>query len=244
MASTHAWADLAPHVPVGPVAALCAHERVVRGEAVDAATVPGAEVLGLPLALQGWESEYLVASYRPDRVDAAGPDPIRGRSLPDTAGWEPVDDPEVTEAWHDLVRPWTAQSEGRARIAAVLGDAPGAIAALGGEAPRGARIDGAEALVIMAWAGASGGARGRRRGAAAGRDRAWAAAAAIAGFPADDPPDPDALGAAVAELRWYAWDASDLGSGSGWVLRLAVEDPVEGLAWAIDASDRGERSGA
>jgi len=29
-ASTHTWAELAPHAPAGPVAALAAHERVVR----------------------------------------------------------------------------------------------------------------------------------------------------------------------------------------------------------------------
>ena len=53
---------------------------------------------------------------------------------------------------------------------------------------------------------------GCRRGAAAGRDRAWAAAAALAGFTPDDPPDADALGAAIGRLlsdpvqlaTWYS----------------------------------------
>ena len=31
-ASTHTWAELAPHAPPGPLAAVTAHERVVRGE--------------------------------------------------------------------------------------------------------------------------------------------------------------------------------------------------------------------
>ncbi|MBA3622756.1 MAG: hypothetical protein H0W51_10655, partial [Euzebyales bacterium] len=43
------------------------------------------------------------------------------------------------------------------------------------------------------------------------------------------------LGRAVAELRWYRWTTPDL--EAGWVLRLAVADPVDGLAWAVDAVD-------
>lgn len=243
-ASTHSWADLAPHATPGPVAALCAHECAVRGEVIDPATVPAAGVLAPPLVLASWEPEYLLATYRPDRVEAPGPDPIRGRPLPEGTVETVSADAEVADAWREVVRPWTAQSEGRARIAAVRGDACGAIGALGVREARGAWVDGAEALLRMAWAGASGGAHGRRRGAAAGRNLAWAAAAALAGYTPDEPPDADALGEAVGELRWLVWDATDADAGSGWVLRLAVEDPIEGLAWALDASDRGERPGA
>ncbi|MBA2528947.1 MAG: hypothetical protein H0V19_03115, partial [Euzebyales bacterium] len=35
--------------------------------------------------------------------------------------------------------------------------------------------------------------------------------------------------------RWYRWTTPDL--EAGWVLRLAVADPVDGLAWAVDAVD-------
>jgi hypothetical protein len=37
------------------------------------------------------------------------------------------------------------------------------------------------------------------------------------------------------ELRWYLWDAGE--PETGWVLRLAVEDPEAGLAWAVAAVD-------
>src|SRR5262249_38730535 len=40
-ASTHEWADLAPHAPYGPPSVLAAHERVVRGEDLIGATLPG-----------------------------------------------------------------------------------------------------------------------------------------------------------------------------------------------------------
>jgi hypothetical protein len=92
-----------------------------------------------------------------------------------------------------------------------------------------------DALALLAWAAASGGAHGRRRGAARGRFDAWWAAAALTGLDDDWPPDPDELGAAIAELRWWWWDAAE--PDTGWTLRIALEDPVDGLAWAVTAVD-------
>ena len=68
---------------------------------------------------------------------------------------------------------------------------------------------------------------------AAGRFDAWWAAAALVDL--DWPPSPAELGEAVASMRWWCWDAGDL--AGGWVLRLAIEDPETGIAWAIDAHD-------
>ena len=93
----------------------------------------------------------------------------------------------------------------------------------------------AEAMALMAWTAASGGAHGRRRGMAAGRFAAWWAAAAVTGLLDDFPPDPHELGDAVAELRWWVWD--EVGPRTGWSCRIAVEDPADGLAWALDATD-------
>jgi hypothetical protein len=87
----------------------------------------------------------------------------------------------------------------------------------------------------MAWAAASGGAHGRRPGAAAGRFGAWWAVAALAGLLDDWPVAPDRLGAAVGDLQWFAWDAEE--PATGWRLQIAVEDPVRGRAWAIAAGD-------
>ena len=70
------------------------------------------------------------------------------------------------------------------------------------------------------------------------RSGAWWALAALTGLLDDWPPSPDQLGAAAAPLRWYRWaDPSDT---AGWSLRLAVEDPDEGLAWAVAATDHAE----
>jgi hypothetical protein len=87
----------------------------------------------------------------------------------------------------------------------------------------------------MAWAAASGGAQGRRPGAAAGRFGAWWAVAALAGRLDEWPGGPADLGEAAAGLRWYAWDAAE--PATGWRLQIAVEDPASSLAWAIAAVD-------
>jgi hypothetical protein len=108
------------------------------------------------------------------------------------------------------------------------------VAALGHREHRLGRVTPASAMARMAWAAASGGAHGVRRGAALGRFDAWWAAAALAGL--DWPPDPDALGAAIDRLSWWVWD--DGMPGTGWILRLAATDPAEGWTAALDATDR------
>jgi hypothetical protein len=236
-ASNHTWADLAPHLEPSPITALVAHERVVRGECIDPKTVAHAEVLGVPLELAPWEPEYLLPVYRPDRVEQPGPDPIRGRPLAvDDAPADALDDADAVHALRDLVRPWTASSDGYARVVAVRGDAVGAVGALGMRDVRGSWVDAAEALTWLAWAGSSGGRHGRRRGAAAGRDLAWAAAAACAGFEPGERLEPATVGDAIDELRWLVWSAPDV--STGWVLRIAIEDPTDGIAFACDAADR------
>ncbi len=234
-ASTHEWSELAPHVPYGPPAVLAAHERVVRGEDLTGATLPGPPVLDLPLRLARWEPDYLLAHYRSDGVDLPGPSP---------PSYEPVDAPArtpdgaqdaATDALVDAVRAWTEGSEGRAEAVTVRGDAPDAIAALGRDRIRITELASSDALRALAWAGASGGAYGRRPGAAAGRFAAWWAGAALTRLLDEWPVDADVLGDRVTTLRWYGWDSG--GTVTGWQLHLAVEDPAAGRAWAIAAID-------
>ncbi|MGQ0826293.1 MAG: hypothetical protein ACT4OX_14890 [Actinomycetota bacterium] len=231
-ASTHTWAALSPHVAPGPVAALAAYERVVRGERVDPATVAPTEVLTVPLALQRWEPDYEVATYYPDRLEVPAPVLPRGRALILPEPGARLDDVGVEQAMRDLVRAWTAGSEGEARVVAVEGDAHAAIAALSLEDVRGAWCSLPEAVALLAWAGASGGRHGRRRGAAAGRDLAWGVLRSLLGLEHDETPaEEDA-----DRLRWCVFSARD--ATSGWILRLAVDDPDERLAWAVDARDQ------
>ncbi len=232
VAATHTWADLAPHLPPGPERDVVAHERVIRGDAVSEPDAVGT-VVELPLTLAGWEPSYPVARYLGDRAEFPSPTrPAFDRHrLP--SGAETLDDPETVDALLALVTPWQDESTGRVEAVAVEGGPSAAIGALGPSEALLARIEPAAAFAWMAWAGASGGARGRRRGAAHGRFGAWWAATALAGL--EWPPDPDALGRAVTDLEWFLWsDGADL----GWTLRLAVADPADGIAWAITAVDQ------
>lgn len=237
-AQHHHWQAVASHLPEGPTAALFAHECVARGEFVDE-PVPASDVLTVPLRRAPWEPEYLLAEYRVDGVDVDAPEPPRGTALEPSAPGTPLDDDDTIDAvgaLRGVATAWQAQSDAWVIAVGVEGDAAAAIAACGIDAAvRIAPLSPQEALVWLAWAGASGGARGRRRGAAAGRDAAWHAVAALCGFDPHAPLDADELGEAIEELRWWWWQAAD--ALTGHVLRLAAEDPIDGVAFAISAVD-------
>jgi hypothetical protein len=239
-ASTHAWSDLAPFLAPTPPAAMAAHERVVRGDDLrgDATAAGLPVVLDLPLALEPWEPSYAVAEYTAERLDA--PAPVPSRPCPSILRrWpppvRPADDPESVSALAELASTWVGESNGRAVAAAVHGSAGAAVAALGAPSFRLAELSAGDALALMAWAAASGGAHGRRRGAAVGRFGAWWAVAAVGGLLAEWPLPAEEIGDVLRALRWFSWDAGE--PEVGWVLRLAVEDEDEGLAWAVSAVD-------
>ncbi|MBM3695923.1 MAG: hypothetical protein FJW79_08330 [Actinobacteria bacterium] len=232
-ASTHCWEELAPHLPAGPARALAAGERVVRGEDLtsDGSVDPG--VLDLPLVLQPWERGYAPAVFRPDGADF--PSPARPALQPGVlprAG-PSVEDETALEAWRDLARPWAEQSNGRVEVCLVEGSAEAAVAALGWREVPAAEVDAAAGLAWLAWAAASGGAYGRRRGTAAGRAAAWWAVAALADL--EWPAEAERLGEALRAMRWLAWEPPDF--AQGWGLHLAVELGEEGLALAVAAHD-------
>jgi hypothetical protein len=186
----------------------------------------------IPLRPQNWEPAYPTAEFHRDRVDAPSPSlPLLSEARL-TVGHQ-IEDPESTTALMSLVTAWTDESNGKVAVSSVEGDAEGAIGALGPTRALLAPLRGAEALALMGWTAASGGAHGRRRGAAAGRFGAWWTLAALAGL--DWPPEPDELGRELERLQWFAW--SDLSPPTGWTFHLAVEYPDDGLAWAIAAVD-------
>lgn len=233
-ASTHTWAELEPWLPPGPVRAVVGFERVVRGEDLSSAEFDR-RVMEMPDHLAAWEDRYALPVYKPDRVECDPPVPTRLESVGLPAAGEAIDDPESVEALQDLVKTWVERSNGIAEAKAVEGSAHAAIAALGLREARMAEISANEAVAIMAWTAANGGAHGTRAGAAAGRLAAWWAGAAMADLLEEWPPDPDQLGTALRALRWWWW--SDPFPSTGWACRLAAEDPREGIAWVLNAAD-------
>jgi len=234
VAQHHRFAELRPVLADGPRVGFIAHECGLRGESIPDDV---ANPLEIPFEMQPWEPRYALAEYSDEGVDA--PTPALAVSLPavSTAGasGEVIDDPEVELAVRQLIEPWITSSNGHVEVVAVEGDAASAVGALGITGGTLHRITSQSAMAWLAWAGASGGAHGRRRGAAIGRFGAWWTIAALAGETDDWPVAADEVGAALDSLEWYWWDAGE--PRLGWELQLAVEDPVEGYAWAISAHD-------
>jgi hypothetical protein len=234
-ASTKTWEEIAPHLVAGPERALVAHERVMRGEVLDGAAIDPL-IVELPLHLESWEPAYQTVTYKSDKIEAATPPLPTAAAMaipPLDESSEPVDDADASRALLALVEHWVENSNGRSQAVCVEGPATGAVAALGVARAGLVEVPADLALAHMAWAAASGGAHARRRGAAAGRSSAWWAASEVAGL--EWPPEPQELGRVVAELNWFLW--SDGAPNTGWALRLAVESPKEGLAWALTATD-------
>ncbi|MGH2704759.1 MAG: hypothetical protein ACRDJ4_06630 [Actinomycetota bacterium] len=233
-ASTHSFEELAAHLPLAQTIGVVAAERVVRGEDLRDRPEAHPEVLELPMVLEPWEPEYVVATYQARGLEVPSPNLPPAAGLVTTSRADEAEDPEVTRALLDLVAGWVAGSNAHAEAVVVSGSVAGAIGALGFDAARIAGLTPAEAVGWMGWAAASGGAHGRWRGAAAGRSSAWWAAAIVCDL--NWPPEPDALGEEIGRLRWHRWQRE--GGEGGWELHLAVEDPSSGWSAAIAAEDR------
>ena len=177
-----------------------------------------------------------LAEYHDDGAEFPAPELPSGLadvSLPATAPAR-LDDDAVELAVRQLVEPWTAGSDGRAEVVAVEGDAAAAAAGAGRAGGPGRRAGGGRRAGL---AGVGRCQRWRPRPAAGRRRRALRRAVAgrrVRGR-ARRLAVPDELGELAGGLRWWWWDAHE--PVTGWQLQLAVEDPADGLAWAISARD-------
>ena len=233
-ASSHTWSDLEPYLEAPTIRALVAHERAIRGDIVNEGDVESA-VLEIPVTIQSWEPSYPTAKYTSDR--ATFPDDIFDIEMAWTDLGEPVGaqpDDEVSNVLMELVKPWWDDSQGKAEVVTVDGTIEQAIRVLGPHRARIAEVSLATAMEAMAWAGASGGGHGRRRGTPVGRAGAWWVLLDVLGFD-DVPEDASGLGDEAEGLRWVLWDPGD--RVGGWNLHLGVEDPGDGVAWALTAVD-------
>ena len=237
VAQRHQFDALRSELPDGPRLGFIAHECALRGQRIPSDVVNPLEI---PFAVQPWEPPYSLAVYSDDGIVADAPHlPVASEFVTMTADEHAhgtiIDDPEVTLAVRQLIEPWITSSNGRAEVVAIEGTAGCAVTALGIADGRLAPITASLAMQWLAWAGASGGAHGRRRGAAIGRFGAWWAIAAFADLIEAWPVEPDEVGEALAALDWYWWDGGE--PRLGWELQLAVADRAEGYAWAISAHD-------
>ena len=231
-ASTHSFDELAPYISSPQASGYLAAERVVRGEDLENASGTHPEVLEMPMRLQDWEPSYPLATYRAAEAEFQDPE-LKLKMVPgDPAPFESLEDDEVRRALVGLVDIWVSQSNGAVSVSIVEGSSEGAISALGFDEFSISEITPSEAFAVMAWAGASGGARGRRRGAAFGRFSAWWTGCALTDL--EWPPDPEELGAEIANLKWSLWHPA-IGV-QGWNLHLAAGS-FEGWAAAIAATD-------
>ncbi len=233
-ASSHSWADLAPHLEAPTIRALVAHERSIHGDIVDPLDVDPS-ILEIPVELQQWEPPYPVAKYASDR--ATFPDDIFDINMAWRDLGEPAQrqqDDEVCDALLDLVKPWWEDSLGKAEVVTVDGSIEEAIRTLGPHKVRLVDVSLHTALEAMAWAGASGGGHGRRRGTPIGRAGAWWILLEVLGYD-EVPEDASLLGEDGAGLRWVLWDPGD--RIGGWNLHIGIEDPQDGVSWVLSAVD-------
>lgn len=246
VAQGHRFAELAPHLDP-TVLPVVAQERVLRGE--DLADRLAAEPLGPPLRLMAFEPAYALPTYRPaERLDGGPVAEPRGAAIvePDAGPTVAPDAPPpvlptgLLRALTDLVEPWTAQSTGEVRVAAAE-DVAAAVVAAAAAPVRWWHVGVRDALAHLAFAGASGGVHGRRRGGAAGRAAAWWVALRATSADLDEV---DAAGGIdIDELEFRLEDltlalfAPVAGRPGTWSLRMALADPEAGWAVAIDAVD-------
>lgn len=243
VAQHHDWDDLVAWLPAGPVRGVVATERVARGQ--DLRGDDRAEVghLAVPARWQPWEGSPPVPTYRRDSVLAPAPE-LRGggdwRRVDGPAGGS-IGDPGLEDAAMALVGPWATASSGQVAVAVRDGSPDGVVAHLAAGA-RVRPLSTAEAVEWMTWAAASGGARGRRRGVAAGRSAVWwllrlVVAEAVTDL--QDLDDPDELEFHLADCTFLEFDT---GSDHGWRLQVAMAH-ADGCAVAIDATDTDAGSG-
>ena len=233
MAQYHRWDDLVDFLAPGHDRSLLAYERSLRGDVIDH---DEPTLLDIPCALQEWEPHYALASYSDDGIACDSPDIPNANTSISVTNAERIDDPDTVHAFRRLVEPWTAQSNGEASVAVVEGGLDDALGALGAQHPFVDSLTASEALSWLAWAGASGGAQGKRRGAATGRSEAWWLLATFTGLVDEWPCDPDEFGEVLNDLEYYVF-RDDMTPTSGWNLSLAVIDPDEGLSIAMRATD-------
>ena len=235
IAQNHQWSELREFLQPSPTSTYIAYECGIRGQRVDGELFPALES---PCSLLALETNYTLAEYDDNEAKFPTPvTPVMGNAIAVPASSaNVVHDSEVSTAFHQLVDAWTTQSNGELRISCVEGSVLDALAFLEVREARLSLLTSSDALAWLAWAGASGGAHGRRRGNALGRDAAWWTVAALTGQASNWPlGDEDSI-TAVNSLQWFWWDANE--ATTGWNVRLCVHHGDRNRSWAFMLTDK------
>lgn len=244
IAQNHTWDQLAEFLPHDPQSTYVAYECALRGNIISNSEqlFPALEI---DVQCATWEPQYQLAVYTDNDATFDAPNlppttsAIKCAAKPSNSraadGLDVAQD--VERAAHQLVDAWTAQSNGHCATAIISGDALSALGALGALQDSSINlraISPQEAMKWLAWAGSSGGAHGRRRGAATGRFAAWWMLAALGDATDAWPLSADQARDIAEQWSWSWWDN---GPATGWNLQLAASNETTGASWAIDAHD-------
>ncbi len=234
IAQNHQWSELSEVLEPSPTSTYIAFECSIRGQQVDSELFPALES---PRVLLPVESNYALAEYHDNEAKFPTPAiPEMGSAIAAPASSANVVlDSEALTAIHQLVDAWTTQSNGELRISCVEGSVLDALATLEVHEARLSLLTSGEALAWLAWAGASGGAHGRRRGNALGRDAAWWTIAALTGQTSNWPLSDEESITAVNSLQWFWWDVNE--PTTGWNVQLCVHHADRNRSWAFMLTD-------
>ena len=235
IAQNHQWSELSEFLQPSPTSTYIAYECGIRGQRVDGELFPALES---PCMLLPTETNYALAEYHDNEAKFPAPAiPEMGNAIAVPASSaNVVQDSEVLTAIHQLVDAWTTQSNGELRISCVEGSVLDALAALDVHEARLSLLSSSDALAWLTWAGASGGAHGRRRGNALGRDAAWWTIAALTKQTSRWPLSNDDFETAVNSLQWFWWDVNE--PTTGWNVALCVHHADLNRSWAFMLTDK------
>ena len=234
IAQNHQWSELSEFLEPSPTSTYIAYECAIRGQKVDSELFPALES---PCTLLPIETNYALAEYHDNEAKfptPAIPEMGNAIAIPESSATV-IHDHDASAAIHQLVDAWTTQSNGELRISCVEGSVLDALGALNVQEARLSLLTSGEALAWLTWAGASGGAHGRRRGNALGRDAAWWTIAALTEKTFHWPLNNIDLAASVNSLQWFWWDVNE--PTTGWQLQLCIHHADRNRSWAISVHD-------
>ena len=234
IAQNHLWSELSEFLEPSPTSTYIAYECGIRGQQVEGELFPALES---PCTLLPIETNYALAEYHDNEAKFPTPAiPEMGNAIAvPVSSANVIQDSEVSTSFHQLVDAWTTQSNGELQMSCAEGSVLDALATLDFHEARLSLLTSGEALAWLAWAGASGGAHGRRRGNALGRDAAWWTVAALTGQTSNWPLNGEDSMTAVNSLQWFWWDANE--ATTGWNVRLCIHHGGRNRSWAICLND-------